>query len=137
MADEILGSDLELSKTGPGWDLRVTGGGDLETVGGSDNLVQALALRLNVPRGQLAGLGHPGYGSRLAALVGRPNDATTRNMIKFYTLECMRQEPRGQRVLDVKVETTTQRGRVDVYARVLPVGQSAPLNLVFPFYLET
>ena len=137
MADEIFGTDLLLSKRGPAWNLQVTGSGDLETVGGSDNLVQALTLRLNIPRGQLAGLGHPSYGSRLAELVGRPNDATTRNLVKFYTLECIRQEPRVESVLNVKVETTPERGRVDVHMCVLPIGESVPLNLVFPFYLET
>lgn len=145
MTKEILGTDLRLSKTETsassveplGWDLTVTGGGDLETVSGDDNLVQALTLRLNTPRGQLAGLGHPDYGSRLLELIGRPNDVTTRNLVKFYTLECVRQEPRIQEVLGVKVETTPERGRVDVHLRVLPIGENVPLNLVFPFYLET
>jgi phage baseplate assembly protein W len=136
VAKEILGTDLRLSRTELGWDLTVTGGGDLETVSNEDNLVQALTLRLNTPRGQLAGLGHPDYGSRLPELIGRPNDVTTRNLVKFYTLECVRQEPRIQEVLDVKVETTPEQGRVSVHLRVLPMGENAPLNLVFPFHLE-
>lgn len=137
MAEEQLGADLRVSRVGRIWDLTVTGGGDLQTVEGADNLVQALTLRLNTPRGQLADLGHPDYGSRLPELIGRPNDATTRNLVRFYTLACVRQEPRVQRVLDVKVEATPERGRVDVHLRLLPIGEVAPLNLVFPFYLET
>ncbi len=137
MAEKQLGADLKVSKVGRSWDLTVTGGGDLQTVDGADNLVQALTLRLNTPHGQLTALGHPDYGSRLTELIGRPNDATTRNLVKFYTLACVRQEPRVQRVLDVRVETTPEQGRVDVHLRLLPIGELAPLNLVFPFYLET
>ena len=136
MTEDLLGSDLRLAGRGPAWGLVVTGGGDLETVGGTDNLVQALALRLNTPRGQLAALGHPDYGSRLGELIGRPNDTTTRNLVKFYTLACVRQEPRIREVLAVKVEATPEQGRVDVHLRVLPIGEPVPLNLVFPFYLE-
>jgi hypothetical protein len=60
-----------------------------------------------------------------------------RNLVKFYTLECVRQEPRVQEVVDVKVKTTPEQGRVDVHLSVLPIGERVPLNLVFPFYLET
>jgi phage baseplate assembly protein W len=137
VTEELLGADLRFNKTGLGWDLAVMGGGDLETTSGIDNLVQALTLRLNTPRGQLADLGHPNYGSRLPELIGRPNDTATRNLVKFYTLECIRQEPRVREVLDVKVETTPEQGRVDVHVSVLPIEGNVPLNLIFPFYLET
>jgi len=137
VTQDLLGADLKFGETGLGWDLHVTGGGDLEMVGGTDNLVQALTLRLNTQRGGLSAVGHPDYGSRLPELIGRPNTTTTRNLVKFYTLECVRQEPRVREVLDVKVETTLEQGRVDVYLSVLPIGEQAPLNLVFPFYLES
>jgi phage baseplate assembly protein W len=136
VTDDLLGLDLGFGETGLGWDLRVTGGGDLETVGGTDNLVQALTLRLNTQRGGLSALGHPDYGSRLPELIGRPNTATTRNLVKFYTLECIRQEPRVGQVLNVTVDTTPEQGRVDVHLSLLPIGDKVPLNLVFPFYLE-
>jgi len=136
VAREVLGTDLRLSSTLWGWDLSASGAGDLETGSGDDNLVQALTLRFNTSRGQLAGLGHPDYGSRLPELIGRPNNVTTRNLVKFYALECIRQEPRIQEVLAVTVETTPEQGRVDVHLRLLPRGGSIPLNLVFPFYLE-
>ena len=137
MAHDILGTDIRLGKIRREWDLSVTAGGDLDTAKGVDNLVQALALRLNIPRGQMAGLGHPDYGSRLHELIGRSNNAATRNLVKFYTLECLRQEPRIESVLDVRVETTPEQGRVDVRVRLLPLEENAPINLIFPFYLET
>jgi phage baseplate assembly protein W len=136
VTDDLLGADLVFGETGLGWDLHVTGGGDLETVGGTDNLVQALTLRLNTQRGGLSPLGHADYGSRLAELIGQPNNATARNLVRFYTLECIRQEARVREVLDIKVETTPEQGRVDVHLSLLPIGDKVPLNLVFPFYLE-
>ena len=53
---------------------------DLGVVSGLDNLGQAVILRLLTPKGELAPLAHPEYGSRLHELVGRQNTATTRNL---------------------------------------------------------
>ena len=92
MADEKLGRDLRLDRGVFGFGL-VTAG-DLETVAGADNLVQALLIRFNTPLGDLAALGHPDYGSRLHDLIGRSNDASTRNLVRLFALETLRQEPR-------------------------------------------
>jgi phage baseplate assembly protein W len=66
----------------------------LATVSGRANLAQALIVRLLTPRGSLAGLGHPGYGSRLSELVGRRNDVAARTLARLYVLEAIGQEPR-------------------------------------------
>src|SRR3954447_18132522 len=63
--------------------IRATAPG-LAAVAGRANLAQALIVRLLTPRGSLAGLGHPAYGSRLGELVGRRNDVTARNLARLY-----------------------------------------------------
>src|SRR5512147_2358326 len=61
---------------------------DLGLVSGRANLAQSLILRLKTEQGELAGLGHPNYGSRHHRLIGEPNTEGNRNLIKLYVLEC-------------------------------------------------
>lgn len=131
----VLGRDVALSAVRGGFDLHPAGG-DLGVRHGLDNLVQALTLRLSAERGSFTHLGHPEYGSRLIELIGRTNDTATRDLVKFYTIECIRGEPRVEEILDVIVTTTTDPDRVEVTASVRPIGETDPINLVFPFYLD-
>lgn len=122
---------------------RVTAGGDrprvlndIGVVGGRENLAQAIVVRLLTPRGELAALGHPGYGSRLHELIGRRNNEGTRNLVKLHILEALQQEARIAEV--VEVVTTphpVQRGRVDVTLAVLPIGESDTMR-IGPFTIE-
>ena len=66
--------------------------GDFGTVEGKDNLGQALIRRLLTPKGELAALGHPAYGSRLHEVIGEPNTETTRNLAKLFVLEALKAE---------------------------------------------
>ncbi|MCI5143873.1 MAG: hypothetical protein D3909_19555, partial [Candidatus Electrothrix sp. ATG1] len=61
-----LGTDLRIVFSVNGADLSGSEKG-LEIVTGPENLRQALLLRLFTDQGELTGLGHPGYGSRLSA----------------------------------------------------------------------
>ena len=102
-------------------DLRRTAGGDLATVDGRDTLVQAILDRLLTRRGELAGLGHPGYGSRLHELIGEPDSPRTRGWAEVHVRECLDQERRLAEVLSVRFQTTTRAGRsvlsIDLVAR--------------------
>ena len=60
-------------------------------------------MRLLTPRGELAELGHPEYGSRLHELIGTPNTETRRGLAKLFVLEASRQEPRIEKVIEVTV----------------------------------
>ena len=136
MSAEILGHDLLLEPGLFGFGLTADAD-DLSTVAGVDNLVQALLLRFNTPRGDLAALGHPDYGSRLHELIGRSNDETTRNLVRLFTLETLRQEPRVGGVQDLVVQTVD--GRPDlvlVSIKVTAIGTQASVNLVFSIGLE-
>lgn len=110
---------------------------DLLLADGVDNLEQALANRLKTRKGELAGLGHPDYGSRHHELIGEPNVQRTRNLIKLYILQALRDEPRIERVLEAKVraehEPPREVVRVELSLRVR--GEPVPLNLVLPFSL--
>jgi len=110
---------------------------DLQLVDGVDNLVQALANRLKTRKGELAALGHPDYGSRHHELIGEPNVDRTRNLIKLYVLQALRDEPRMERVLSVTVtaEHDPPRETVRIELLVRVIGQATPLDLVVPFSL--
>jgi phage baseplate assembly protein W len=136
MREDILGSDLRLEPGLYGFGL-VTDRGDLEIAAGPDNLVQALLIRFNTPIGDLAGLGHPDYGSRLHDLIGRPNDETTRNLVRLFTLETLRQEPRVGQVHHLAVERVAGRpDQVLVSIKLSPIQSRTPVNLVFTVNLE-
>jgi phage baseplate assembly protein W len=136
MPDEILGRDLRLEAGLFGFGLQPSAG-DLDTVAGADNLVQALLIRFNTPLGDLASLGHPDYGSRLHELIGRSNDETTRNLVRLFTLETLRQEARVGTVDDLQVSTVAGRpDLVMVAIKLSPIVSQTPVNLVFSVGLE-
>ena len=92
-----LGLDYRLGAFREDADLRprtARGRTDLGLVADTDNLAQAVINRLKTHTGELAGLGHPGYGSRHHELMGEPNVERTRNLIKFHVLQALRDEPR-------------------------------------------
>ena len=110
---------------------------DLAIASGLDNLTQALVNRLKTRRGELAALGHPDYGSRHHELIGEPNVARTRNLIKLYVLQALRDEARIERVLraDVRAEHEPPRDTVRIELELRVLGEANPLDLVVPFSL--
>jgi len=111
---------------------------DLETVSDGDAISQAIVNRLKTRQGELAALGHPDYGSRHHRLIGEPNVERTRNLIKLYVLQALRQEPRIERVLsaDVSADHDPPRETVRIVVTVKLIGEQVPLNFVVPFSLE-
>lgn len=109
---------------------------DLATISGRDNLGQAVLLRLLTPRGELAALGHPDYGSRLHELVGAPNNATRRSLVKLHVLESLASEPRVAEVTRVDVAPAAGvRDQVRVDLAVVPTGATDTVT-IGPFILE-
>jgi phage baseplate assembly protein W len=139
---DILGTDLRIiDDEMDGKDLTVVvsvrGKQDIASVSGVDNLVQALNLRLNAPKGELRELGHPDYGSRLHTLIGKLNNTANRKLLEAYTRECLKQEPRVKEIIRINVESLpAEPGAVSVHAAVIPIESQEPLNLVFPFHFE-
>lgn len=110
---------------------------DLQRADGIVNLEQALANRLKTRKGELAALGHPGYGSRHHELIGEPNVDRTRHLIKLYILQALRDEARIEKVLSVTVSAEHQppRETVRIALELRVRGEPDPLNLVVPFSL--
>jgi phage baseplate assembly protein W len=111
---------------------------DLATLQGIGNLEQAIANRLKTRQGELAALGHPSYGSRHHELIGQPNVERTRDLIKIYVLQALRDEPRIERVLGatVRAEHAPPRDSVRIELKLKLIGEPVPINLVVPFSLE-
>jgi phage baseplate assembly protein W len=116
--------------------------------GGKENLAQALILRILTPRGELAALAHPDYGSRVHELIGSKNTATQRNLLKLYILEAVKAEPRVEKVVELKIEPVTRQrpdpktglrpapgSTVDVLLRVKPAGATGVVT-IGPFTIE-
>lgn len=123
-APDPFGTDLRLvfPRGEAGIDLAL-GLQDLETVSGLENLVQALTLRLLVDRGELAGLAHPRYGSRIRDLIGEPLDRPNLELLRRYVRQELLRDPRVEEVLQVTVTPhDARRDGVDVVARVRAVG---------------
>jgi phage baseplate assembly protein W len=109
---------------------------DFALVSDRDNLTQAVAIRLLTPRGELAELGHPDYGSRLPDLVGSQRTETTRNLAKLYVIEALKQERRIAEILSVAVaDHAGERHRIDIEIQVRAIGDSAVIDLG-PFTLD-
>jgi phage baseplate assembly protein W len=111
---------------------------DLTVADGIAAITQAIANRLKTRKGELASLGHPDYGSRHHELIGEPNVERTRDLIKLYVLQALRDEPRIEKVLraDVVAEHTPPRDTVRITISARLVREPTPLNLVIPFSLE-
>ena len=112
---------------------------DISIADGIPAITQALANRLKTRKGELASLGHPNYGSRHHELIGEPNVERTRDLIKLYILQALRDEPRIEKVLkaDVVAEHQPPRDSVRITLSLRLVRHAEPLNLVIPFSLET
>jgi phage baseplate assembly protein W len=142
-----LGRDLGLFFPGPAgyWedaDLAVEPAGrpsrrDLGLVRGIPAAEQLLVNRLKTRKGELAALGHPEYGSRHHELIGEPNVARTRNLVKLHVLEALGHEPRIREVLrcEVRADTSPPRDVVRIELDLVLVDDDTPLNLVVPFSL--
>ena len=109
---------------------------DMKTSSDRDNLGQAVVMRLLTPRGELAALGHPLYGSRLHEIIGRTNTENTRDLARLFILESLKQEARIASIEDVLI--TPSRGRrssIDVQIKVLPIGTTESL-VIGPIVVE-
>lgn len=129
--DDLLGTDLRLRFHGGAVDLACEAG-SLRTVSGLDNLVQALSLRLLVDRGDLAGLGHPRYGSKIRDLIGERMDRPNRELIRRYVRRALLDDARVQEVVEVAVTVRADApDSVDVRAVVKAVdGREAQLQVL-------
>ncbi len=109
---------------------------DMKTSSDRDNLGQAVVMRLLTPRGELAALGHPRYGSRLHEIIGRTNTENTRDLARLFILESLKQEARIASIEDVLITPSPgRRASINVQIRVLPIGTTESL-VIGPIVVE-
>jgi phage baseplate assembly protein W len=109
---------------------------DFALVSGRENLAQAITIRLLTPRGELAALAHPDFGSRLPELIGKQRTETHRNLAKLYILEALKQERRIAEIVTVEVtDNPGHRHRIDIFIQVRPIDDTDVID-VGPFALD-
>jgi hypothetical protein len=110
---------------------------DMKISSDRDNLGQAVVMRLLTPRGELAALGHAGYGSRLHEIVGRTNTENTRDLARLFILESLKQEARIDAIEEVLITPSPgRRSSINVQIKVLPIGTTESLT-IGPIVLES
>lgn len=104
---------------------------DLDVAAGPGALKQALVLRLLTPKGALAELAHPEYGSRLHELIGEVATPANRARARAFVLEALGAERRVAKLLDVQVRPAADgvdRLMVDVHLEAVG-GETVALGL--------
>jgi phage baseplate assembly protein W len=105
-----------------------TPGGDLATVGGVENMTQALTHRVRTLLGELTY--HPRYGCNVILALGLPAAPFSSLMASAWVQEALKAEPRVFQIHYVKAEVAGDT--ILVTARLTLVGNNSPtdLNLV-------
>ncbi len=133
MNGDAFGKDLRLVWPGDGGTPAAGGVGGGQQVRDEANLVQALLMRLLVDRGELEGLGHPPYGSRIQDLIGEPLDRANLQLLRRLVQEALRADPRVREVVRVVViPRTGEPGVVDIQAAV-QAGEHTEVTLELSF----
>jgi phage gp46-like protein len=120
-------------------DLQTAGRGDLATVDGRENLVQAILNRLLTRQGELTALGHPKYGSRLYTLIGEPNNLRVRGLADAYIREALAQEKRVSKVNFISFDAPSRdynRSTLRATLSVQPAGGGDAFTIFIPINLE-
>ncbi len=102
---------------------------------GINNAVQAVIHRIKTVKGELADLGHPEYGSRHHELIGQPNTANNRNLIKLYLLQALAFEARIEKIHRAGIDFVAGRDRdkVNINLTLSFIGDPVPHDMVIPF----
>lgn len=105
--------------------------GDVKLTHRRANLAQALINRLLTRRGEIEGLGHPDYGSRLYQLVGEPNSRRTQAVAELYIREALAGESRVREISAITFAPPSlrpdKRSTLEVTIAILPVDEDQPL----------
>jgi len=129
---EVLTSDREMA------DLVRTASDDLSRVEARENLAQAIINRLLTRQGELTGLGHPRYGSRLHELIGEVNNLRIHGKAARYIRECLEQERRIEKITGLAFAPPDRlegRSELRVQISVLPAGDDREMSIVIPVVL--
>jgi phage baseplate assembly protein W len=132
---KLFGTDLLLASRAGGYDLVPDYQGDMALTQSTDNISQALTLRILVRRGELARLGWPDFGSRVHELIGEPNNLRTRTRLMAFARNAIERDPRVVEITNIKAEPT-ERSLVRLEMDIQLISAPNPLNLVVAIDLE-
>jgi phage baseplate assembly protein W len=132
---KLFGTDLLLASRAGGYDLVPDYQGDIALTQSTDNISQALTLRILVRRGELARLGWPDFGSRVHELIGEPNNLRTRTRLMAFARTAIERDPRVVEITNIKAEPT-ERSLVRLEMDIQLINEPHPLNLVVAIDLE-
>jgi phage baseplate assembly protein W len=132
---KLFGIDLLLASRAGGYDLVPDYQGDIALTQSTDNISQALTLRILVRRGELARLGWPDFGSRVHELIGEPNNLRTRTRLMAFARNAIERDPRVVEITNIKAEPT-ERSLVRLEMDIQLINEPNPLNLVVALDLE-
>ena len=132
---KLFGTDLLLASRAGGYDLVPDYQGDMALTQSTDNISQALMLRILVRRGELARLGWPDFGSRVHELIGEPNNLRTRTRLMAFARNAIERDPRVVEITNIKAEPT-ERSLVRLEMDIQLINEPNPLNLVVAIDLE-
>lgn len=116
-------------------DLVTSASGDLATFEGRANLAQAIINRLLTRKGELTGLGHPNYGSRLHQLIGEVNNIRIRGLAEIYIRESLALEPLIKEITQIAFAPPSRvidRDVLEVTIGVQPVGEKDEITITIP-----
>lgn len=119
----LFGQDILLDKGRLSVD-----GGDIGTVSGADNVVQAIRNRLKCLRGEVNY--HPAYGSHVSLALGLPAGPFASLMASAWTHEALREESRIAAIDGVGADVNGDTIRVGVRATLVGDNTAIDTNLV-------
>ncbi|WP_455392283.1 GPW/gp25 family protein [[Eubacterium] cellulosolvens] len=118
-------------------DLGISRTGDLGRTMDEETVLQAIRHRLSTRRGELTELGHPEYGSLLETVIGEPNTEDTHRIIETLVRDCLQFEPRIANIIEIEAKRNQAHHEVvDIGVVIQLRGQSEPIRVVYPLYLE-
>lgn len=120
-SDDIFGTDLLRSQSGE----LVTDGVDFVTVGGVENLVQALDGLIRTEQKEL--IFHPGYGCPLRRMIGKVNGPTRTLLAATVVKGSLSQDPRVSRVRSALAAAAGDALRVDAVVESI-AGRPVPVT---------
>lgn len=107
--------------------------GGLQLASGRVNLAQSVVNRLLTRQGELAGLGHPNYGSRLYQLIGEPQTRRTQTLADLYIRESLAAEKGIREIVAITFAPLSlradKRNVLEVTIVIRPVDAEEPLSL--------
>lgn len=123
--EDLYGTDLTLTQG-----LLSTAAGDLALTSGAENLLAALARRVQTPTGEL--IAHPQYGCNAHLVLGYTLRAVAVLLAASYLRRALESDPRVSRIDRLRADADADAIRYLAVVRATRVNLPLDLNFAFP-----